>query len=115
MSHLIEDGDPGMGDLARPAYLVLGSSGEYSDWSQWPVAVYYDEAQAHRHAELADAEVRRRVAAMPEEPREVPNEPNPFDAHFDGEEDARWVYGYDNINYTAVEVPFRGNAPKVPS
>lgn len=34
-------------------YIVEGTTGEYSDRSEWPVAAYADESLAQQHAEAA--------------------------------------------------------------
>ena len=34
-------------------YVVVGSTGEYSDYRVWSVAAYKDEAMARKHAEEA--------------------------------------------------------------
>ncbi len=36
-------------------YLIVGESGAYSDWQQWPVYAYVDEAKAYAHAGAANA------------------------------------------------------------
>lgn len=35
-------------------WVVYGSTGEFSDWTVWIVAVYSNEEQAREHARLAD-------------------------------------------------------------
>jgi hypothetical protein len=55
-------------------YLVMGESGEYSDWRQWPVRAFQTEAAADAHAAAATAWskerqeefVRRRQAIGPQ-------------------------------------------------
>src|ERR1700720_565927 len=39
-------------------YLLMGSSGEYSDRSEWPVALYENEADAQKAAERATIHAR---------------------------------------------------------
>lgn len=39
-------------------YLVYGSTGEYSDRSEWVVAAYVEEDAARQHAELANGQLR---------------------------------------------------------
>lgn len=36
-------------------YVVIGSTGEYSDRDEWPVAAYLDEDSARQHVEHAEA------------------------------------------------------------
>lgn len=40
-------------ELAQRVYLVMGSTGEYSDRTEWCVAVYTNREQAELHAKLA--------------------------------------------------------------
>lgn len=39
-------------------YVVFGSTGEYSDRSEWPVAVYPVKREAEAHVALADKRAR---------------------------------------------------------
>lgn len=39
-------------------FIVEGSTGEYSDHDEWPVAAYKDEELAKEHVRLADEEYR---------------------------------------------------------
>ena len=53
-------------------WIVMGTTGEYSDRSEWPVCVYADEARAQARAEAATQraaeiyEARPRYSAPPE-------------------------------------------------
>lgn len=40
-------------------FLVMGSTGEYSDRYEWPVGAYLNEAAAREHADLAAFEAKR--------------------------------------------------------
>lgn len=44
--------------LLRNVYLVTGSTGEYSDHSEWVVAAYPYFEQAEQHAKLANDQLR---------------------------------------------------------
>ena len=46
-------------------YVVFGTTGEYSDYVEWPVCAFADEALAIRMVELCDGEWRR-IKASPE-------------------------------------------------
>ena len=35
-------------------YIVIGSSGEYDDFQEWPVVVYSDRSKADEHARKAE-------------------------------------------------------------
>jgi hypothetical protein len=39
-------------------YVVMGSCGEYSDHTEWPIAAYADESIAKQHVEAASAAYR---------------------------------------------------------
>lgn len=45
-------------------YIVMGTTGEYSDRSEWPVVAYQDEAMAQAHVLAATAEASRIQAAL---------------------------------------------------
>jgi hypothetical protein len=40
-------------------YVVMGSTGEYSDHSTWTVCAYQDKQRAEEHADLAMMEARK--------------------------------------------------------
>jgi hypothetical protein len=61
------------------AYIVIGHTGEYSDRSQWCVAVYRDEKLAQKHVELAT----QRAAEL-----------------------ERWI-GKDGLNWSRTSDPFK--------
>lgn len=48
-------------------YVVRGSSGEYSDRNEWPVAAYLDEPSAEKHVAMASD---RALAVHPDVERE---------------------------------------------
>lgn len=43
-------------------YIVFGTTGEYSDRSEWPVKAYLDEVRAQEHVEAASADAREFMA-----------------------------------------------------
>lgn len=47
--------------MSETLYIVMAETGSYSDWSQWAVAAYRDEATARQHAEGAEAARRLRI------------------------------------------------------
>lgn len=58
------------------AYIVLGSTGEYSDRTEWCVCVYFDKQMAEKHAEAAEAKAREIYVISP---RTRKPGTNPFD------------------------------------
>lgn len=93
-------------------YIVFGSSGEYSDWTEWPVAAYRDEALARTHAEQAAAASDQRneqAHGIEYSAREkwIAANRNPWDAHDDCD-------GYEASRYTVGEVPLLAALPSSP-
>ena len=39
--------------MAEKIYVVMGTTGEYSDRTEWTIAAYSDEEEAKKHVELA--------------------------------------------------------------
>lgn len=90
------------------AWVVLGSSGQWSDWNQWAVAVYANEQAAKDYVGSITEAVRLAMADMPEidfDNYEESKGPHEAWAErlraIDPEADE-----YDQPHYTAVEVPF---------
>ena len=89
------------------AWVVLGSSGQWSDWSQWAVAVFSDEQGAKDFVGSMTAAIRAVIAEEPDAAYDDDGEHTPeytawLDrlAAIDGAADQ-----YDQPHYTAVEVP----------
>ena len=59
--------------MAERIWIVMGSTGEYSDRNEWPVAAYREERLALTHVELATARAKE------------------LEQWTDGEEPWRWV------------------------
>jgi hypothetical protein len=45
-------------DQPREAFIVMGTTGEYSDRTEWPVIAYFDRASADKHADAAMLEAK---------------------------------------------------------
>lgn len=93
----------------QTAWVVLGSSGQWSDWSQWPVAVYLDEAEAKGFVERQEAAIREVLAQEPSDPYDANDDYTPaYSAWLDR---LRAVDGnadqYEQPHYTARAVPLR--------
>lgn len=94
---------------SRTAWVVLGSSGQWSDWLQWPVAILMDE-------QAAKDEVGRLSAAARELWSERPSLSEDDDWDEYEPRLAKWAERlaaldptadeYDQPAYTAREVPF---------
>jgi roadblock/LC7 domain-containing protein len=88
-------------------YVVMGSTGEYSDREEWIVCAYADEEMAKHHAETATAEARRiqnttkRYCHVPDDQAKA------WDPHMS--------IDYTGADYTVCEVEIRTELPKVES
>ena len=86
-------------------YVVMGTTGEYSDRSEWSVAAYDDRKLADKHADEATKfavnafkELRSKVADYNEPP-------NPWDEDM--------LCDYTGTDYYVLEVPFLTELPVV--
>lgn len=75
--------------MAKPIYIVMGSTGEYSDRREWAVKAYFDQDKAVRHADEA-AEIAHKLMKTDKKTvdayiwassleRSAMNPPNPLD------------------------------------
>lgn len=55
---IAEQAAPGVSDAPR-AYVIIGTTGEFSDRSEWPVAVVSSEDAAKRYIEALDEQYQR--------------------------------------------------------
>ena len=62
----------------RLVYLVVGTTGEYSDREEWPVRAYLLEANAVRHRDAAEAAAAT-IHREREDRYSVPHGVNPHD------------------------------------
>lgn len=96
-------------DNLRPKkiYIVTGNCGEYSDYREWPVAAYDDEALARAHAEAAKQWFNSsRYAQNPYEYHDEENSPrNPFDPGMDT--------SYTGTDWSVWTVEFRTALPSL--
>lgn len=66
----------------KKIYVVFGTSGEYSDYREWPVACYEGEAMAIQHGDLATQyseivfENWRSSEKWPADPPDLPYDPD---------------------------------------
>lgn len=66
--------------MLRNVYLVVGSTGEYSDHTTWSICAYPELALARQHAELAQKEAARLIAGCDDgDIWSLPDKPNVFD------------------------------------
>lgn len=59
-------------------YVVMGTTGEYSDRTEWPVVAYTNESDARRHVELAGNEAKT-IFATRKDRYSTDGIVNPFD------------------------------------
>lgn len=81
-------------------YLVIGTTGEYSDRSEWPVAVYWEQGKAAEHAARAKARVAEIVASPEWKAGRYCRGPKPENVW-----DPNWEHDYTGTDYTVAEVP----------
>lgn len=61
-------------------YLVMGTAGEYSNRSDWPVMAYFTEKKAQEHVLRADHRAKELYALYPRyEEHRIPKGSNEFD------------------------------------
>lgn len=87
-------------DSEGTIYVVMGSTGEYSDRTEWPVCAYSDKSEAQTHCQLATAYVNEHNHGD----WRYDNPASPYDPNLR-------IYGYD-IGYYVMDVPVRVAAPK---
>lgn len=86
--------------MKEKIYVVMGSTGEYSDRTEWSVCAYADKALAEQHVQMADA------CAKEQMPYRYDKElVNPFDPGM--------IMDYTGTYYYIYEVPVRTELPVV--
>lgn len=78
----------------KKIYIVEGSTGEYSDHTEWIVCAYEKENDAQTHVVDASAMARELIAEY-ETPYDIPNGANPFDP--------KMRVDYTGVNYCVIE------------
>jgi hypothetical protein len=79
-------------------YVVFGSTGEYSDRTEWPVKAFYDEDKAKELVENASEEADRIFANRENKYSRRNDESNKFDP------DMRMDYTNTSYYFIAVEL-----------
>lgn len=78
-------------------YVVTGTTGEWSDRDEWPVAAYLSEERAREHAEKADHKAKELFVVWGENRWDMPDGANPFDPHMSMD--------YTGTDYGVMTVP----------
>jgi hypothetical protein len=65
--------------MSIQVHVVMGSTGEYSDRSEWPVCAYQDKARADEHADLAKNEAHKLAKARKSRYEDVKEGSNIYD------------------------------------
>jgi len=60
--------------VKKEIYVVMGTTGEYSDREEWPVCAFYDEEKAKERVVLAEQRVRELILTMEYHEDDVTNE-----------------------------------------
>jgi hypothetical protein len=83
-------------------YVVMGTTGEYSDRSEWPVLAHLKKPDAERHVELASDWARQR-RYHEDAQRDVAN----YNSHRDenNPHDPNMQVDYTGVSYYVLDVP----------
>lgn len=94
----------------RAVHIVMGVMGEYSDRTEWPVAAYFDKAEAEAHSDAATKYATEKFNGSDElDDHSWRMEPeSPFDPSIT----ARGYVSYTGVNYFVYDVPLRERAPE---
>lgn len=79
-------------------YVVMGTTGEYSDRDEWPVAAYEEKELAELHVTLAEKRANE-LAAAEWRSYDGPKKPNEYDPDMEMD--------YTGTRYFYYEVPLR--------
>lgn len=85
-------------DVVQTVYVVMGSTGEYSDRREWAVAAYTDEKEVQRHVIEAEKRAGEIKVLSQSEGKWPHNYSNDFDKGFDMD------YTGTSYYYTTVEL-----------
>lgn len=86
-------------------FVVMGTTGEYSDRKEWLVCAYENETLARTHAEEAQKAAARLTVQYGHYHRiELDDDAKKWDADMD--------FDYTGTDYTVVEVPLRQSLPE---
>ncbi len=78
-------------------YVVVGSTGQYSDHREWYVMAFLSRAKAERFTEAVSAEYRKIKQRYSENLWNIPEKANPLDPDMQ--------IDYTGTNYYVVEMP----------
>jgi hypothetical protein len=98
------------GVVCMKIYVVIGTTGEYSDRSEWLVSAYYSEDDAKQHVLRADEYAKTIMSSMAHnsyDERMEARKNNPLDPSFDMD------YTGTNYAYQELELKDKFIAPEV--
>ena len=85
-------------------YVVVGSTGEYSDRSEWYVAAYFDEELAKEHVMLADEKGRELFASDNTWKGRIEMKgKNPWDPDGQSPDYTGWTYYYESVPFAGFD------------
>lgn len=91
-----------MSELNPVIFVVMGSTGEYSDHVEWPVRAFLDEAVAKEHVAKATQRANELMAAYKYR-HQIPDGAN--------EHDPEMQVDCTGVNYYIMDVELGGRAP----
>lgn len=86
-------------------HIVMGTTGEYSDRSEWPVVAYHDETLAMEHVRLATRRAKEIFAVYDRQNYGVELPKNEYDADMQMQ--------YTGTDYFIYVVPVARSLPKI--
>lgn len=89
-----------------PIYIVMGTTGEFSDRSEWLVAAYASKEMAERHALLCAQWVEQNVNRTDSAKFYAKDHANPYDPNMR-------VDFYTGVDWFVQSVPLRSEPPNV--
>jgi hypothetical protein len=95
--------------MAKQIYVVMGTTGEYSDRIEWPVHAYFDKEQAEEHVVRADRRAKEAQAVYDSWYAVGRGSGNRFPTLPDNaafkDEDPNFQADYTGTYYYIIEVP----------
>ena len=93
-------------------FIVIGTTGEYSDRSEWIVAAYWDQEKALEHAARARRRTAEIAASFGSNYLDLLKARDASDPGTKNIWDPNWSRDYTGTDYTVAEVPLFEDVPE---
>ncbi len=93
-------------------FVVVGTTGEYSDRSEWIVAAYWDQEKALEHAARARRRTAEIAASYGINYLDLLKAKDTKDPAVTNVWDPNWSHDYTGTDYTVAEVPLLEAVPE---